>query len=344
VITKLFRKSFITTYRIAAVISLYGLLIGIGAYAAVMALYSTSRSWIVPVLISPSNDKVLALTAQVVASQQSLTSLMLSTTNLREARAEMGRRRALLEYLLEQLNKAATRQRAANATSGTQLTRLAQQKHADVSATQALLADSDRSARDVDRNLQAGLITRFEALQQQTALAQFRNAYTDAQISEVVLRDSAQQKLSTDLSVVDTMSKAIAIQSELAQLELTIRTGDETIASNLAQIANIQRAIQATRDNPYFVPAQTQRATEFAFVSYDNRSVIAPDAPVYDCVLSFVACRRVGTIGRVFSEEERAVNPIFKTDTRGTFIQLSLTDGEAVKSKTLFVGRKPLLF
>jgi hypothetical protein len=339
-----FRKSFITTYRIAAVISLYGLLIGIGAYAAIMVLYSTNRSWIVPVLISPSNDKVLALTAQFVASQQSLNSLMLSTKNLREARGEMDRRRALLEYLLEQLNKAATRQRADNAASGTQLTRLAVQKHVDLSAMQELLADIDRSAQEVERNLKAGLMTRFDAFQQQTALAQFRNAYTDAEISEVVLKDSARQKLSTDLTVVDTMSKGIAIKSELAQLELTVRTGDETIASNLAQIATIQRAIQAIRDNPYFVAAQAQRATEFAFVSYDNRSAIAPDAPVYDCVLSFVACRRVGTVGRVFSEEERAVNPIFKTDTRGTFVQLSLTDGEAVKSKTLFVGRKPLLF
>lgn len=343
-ITNLFRKSFITAYRIAAVIALYGLLIGIGAYAAVMAFYSTNRSWIAPVLISPSNDKVLSLTAQMVASQQSLNGLMLSTKSLREARAEMIQRRAILEYLNEQLNTAAMQQKADNTASGKELTRLAQQKHADLNATRAMLADIDRSTQDIDRNLKAGLITRSEALQQKTTLAQFRNAYTDAQVSEVVLRDSARQKLSTDLSVVDTISKAIEIKNELAQLELNIKTGDDTIASNLAQIANIQKAIQATVDNPYFVAAQSQHATEFAFVSYENENVIALDAPVYNCVLMFVGCQKVGTVSRVFSEEERAINPIFKTDIRGTFIQLSLTEREAVKSKTLFVGRKPLLF
>jgi hypothetical protein len=343
-ITNLFRKSFIAAYRIAAVITLYGLLIGIGAYAAVLTFYSTNRSWIAPVLISPSNDRVLSLTAQVVASQQSLSGLMLSTKNLREARPDMVQRRAVLEYLNEQLNAASLQQKADNTASGKELTRLVQQKHADLKATGAMLADIDRSTQDIDRNLKAGLITRSEALQQKTTLAQFRNAYTDAQVSEVVLKDSARQKLSTDLSVVDTISKTIQIKSELAQLELNIKTGDDTIASNLAQIANIQKAIRATLDSPYFVAAQSQHATEFAFVSYENQNVVAPDAPVYNCVLSFIGCQKVGTVSRIFSEEERAINPIFKTDIRGTFIQLSLTEREAIKSKTLFVGRKPLLF
>jgi hypothetical protein len=341
---QLFYKSYVNLYRVTAVVVLYGMFAAIAAYAALMGFYSLNQSWVAPILISPSNDKILSLTAQMVASQQSLDSLNLSTKSLREARGEMVQRRAVLQHLNEQLEIAAAGQRAANVTSSEELTRLVAQKHADLRNTQDMLSDIDRSESDVDRNLKAGLITRSEALAQKTTLAQFRNAYTDAQVSEVVLKDNVRQKMSTDLSVVDTMSKSIELRSELAQLDLNMRTGDDQIANNAVQMANIQKAIRTTQDNPYFVAAQSTTPVEMAFMPFDNQNAVSVDAPVYDCALSFVWCKKVGTVSRLFSEEERSTNPIFKTDIRGTFIQLALTDHEAVKSKTLFVGHKPLFF
>ena len=52
--------------------------------------------------------------------------------------------------------------------------------------------------------------------------------------------------MSTDLSVVDTMSKAVELRSELAQLDLNIKTGDDQIVNNKVQIENIQKAIRVT--------------------------------------------------------------------------------------------------
>jgi hypothetical protein len=341
---KLFYNSYVNVYRLTAMLALYGMFAAITGYAALMGFYSVNKSWVAPLLISPSNDKILSLTAQMVASQQTLDSLNLSTKSLREARAEMAQRRGVLQNLNQQLETAAAQQKSANISSGQELSRLALQKHADLRSTQAMLSEIDQNESEVERNLKAGLITRSEALAQKTTLAQFRNAYTDAQVSEVVLKDSARQKMSTDLSVVDTMSKAVELRSELAQLDLNIKTGDDQIANNTVQVANIQKAIRRTQDNPYFVAAQSTTPVEMAFMPFDNQNAVSVDAPVYDCALSFVWCRKVGSVSRIFSEEERATNPIFKTDIRGTFIQLDLADHEAVKSKTLFVGRKPLLF
>ena len=219
----------------------------IAAYALLMGFYSVNKSWVAPVLISPSNDKILSLTAQMVAEPNKRWTVSTSSTkSLREARAEMVQRRAVLQGLNEQLELAAARQKSENITSGEELTRLATQKHADLRNTQSMLSDLDQSESDVERNLKAGLITRSEALAQKTTLAQFRNAYTDAQVSEVVLKDSVRQKMSTDLSVVDTMSKAVELRSELAQLDLNIKTGDDQIANNKVQIQNIQKAIRVT--------------------------------------------------------------------------------------------------
>jgi hypothetical protein len=341
---KLFYKSYVNVYRVTAMMALYGMFAAIAGYAALMGFYSVNKSWVAPALISPSNDKILSLTAQMVASQQTLDSLNLSTKSLREARAEMVQRRVVLQDLNQQLEIAAAQQKSDNISSGQELSRLALQKHADLRSTQAMLSEIDQSESEVERNLKAGLITRSEALAQKTTLAQFRNAYTDGQVSEVVLKDSARQKMSTDLSVVDTMSKAVELRSELAQLDLNIKTGDDQIANNTVQIRNIQKAIRTTQDNPYFVAAQSTTPVEMAFMPFDNQNAVSVEAPVYDCTLSFAWCRKVGGVSRIFSEEERATNPIFKTDIRGTFVQLDLTDHEAVKSKTLFVGRKPLLF
>jgi hypothetical protein len=341
---KLFYQSYVNVYRVTAMMALYGMFAAITGYAALMGFYSVNKSWVAPLLISPSNDKILSLTAQMVASQQTLDSLNLSTKSLREARAEMVQRRDVLQDLNRELETAAAQQKSDNISSGRELSRLALQKHADLRSTQAMLMEIDQNESEVERNLKAGLITRGEALAQKTTLAQFKNAYTDAQVSEVVLKDSARQKMSTDLSVVDTMSKAVELRSGLAQLELNIKTGDDQIANNTVQIANIQKAIRTTQDNPYFIAAQSTMPVEMAFMPFDNQHAVSVDAPVYDCALSFVWCRKVGSVRRIFAEEERATNPIFKTDIRGTFIQLDLTDHEAVKSKTLFVGRKPLFF
>jgi len=57
-----------------------------------------------------------------------------------------------------------------------------------------------------------------------------------------------------------------------------------------------------------------------------------------------VVCKRVGAVKQVFSGEEHATHPIFKTDIRGFLVQMQLDHPESAKSKTVFLNRKPLFF
>jgi hypothetical protein len=57
-----------------------------------------------------------------------------------------------------------------------------------------------------------------------------------------------------------------------------------------------------------------------------------------------IACRRVGTVKQIFPGEEQATHPIFKTQIRGFLIQMDLSHPESAKSKTVFMGGKPLRF
>ena len=56
---KLFYKSYVNVYRVTAMMALYGMFAAITGYAALMGFYSVNKSWVAPLLISPSNDKIL---------------------------------------------------------------------------------------------------------------------------------------------------------------------------------------------------------------------------------------------------------------------------------------------
>jgi hypothetical protein len=49
-------------------------------------------------------------------------------------------------------------------------------------------------------------------------------------------------------------------------------------------------------------------------------------------------------VKQIFTGEEVAIHPIFKTTIRGFLIQMNLDHPDSAKSKTVFLGRKPLLF
>ena len=57
-----------------------------------------------------------------------------------------------------------------------------------------------------------------------------------------------------------------------------------------------------------------------------------------------VFCRKVGEVKQIFLGEEDITHPIFKTQVRGFTIQMDLSHPNSAKSKTVFLGRKPLLF
>ena len=84
----------------------------------------------------------------------------------------------------------------------------------------------------------------------------------------------------------------------------------------------------------------------FAFVPYDNTASAVAGSAVYDCYLNMVVCRKVGEVKQIFTGEQQATHPIFKTQIRGFLIQMNLDPDHAnsAKSKTVFLGRKPLLF
>jgi urease accessory protein UreF len=333
-------KSYVSVYRVVAMFALYGMLMGIAAYATTMAFYALNSNWIAPITISPSNDKILAMTQQVVSSQQALDTLSLQTKSLELSLREMLSRRVTLQHLATELDQVLQTERAANTDMGQNLKALAGRKQDDIAKTQELLGNIERQRADIEHNLSVGLITKSEAMAQEQSLAQFQNTLTDNQIGAVMLQDNVRQKLTRDLSAVDSITKTVELQSEIQQLDVQIATTQAQVKNNALEAGKIAHALKVAHDSPYLVASESTRPVDFAFVSYDNP--VNEGEAVLDCRLSFVVCHQVGTVTRVFGEEEQATHPIFRSPIRGYMVQLSLNDPWAAKSKTLFVGNAPL--
>jgi len=337
-------KVVISLYRVFAITVLYLVLGGILAYAFVMGFYAVSNSWAAPLILSAVDEKSLDFRQKLVTSQQTIEDLKVDSQKLESGIAEMKKHRSALLALEPQLQVAIERERTHNRAIGPQLAALDTEKQADNVKTRAVLKQLKEIESNINKDLASGLITKGDAATQLSALNQAENAYTDSKIAEVLLTDSVLQKNTTGTDSLDVLEKQAELRSEAAQLDVAINVSEKQMQEEAQQITRLREAIRTAKQSPYYLNAAGDTTLYFAFVPYDNQASAVAGRPVYDCYLNMFACRKVGTVNQVFAGEETAVHPIFKTNIRGFLMQMSLDNQESAKSKTVFLGRKPLLF
>ena len=337
-------KIVISLYRVFAITVLYLVLGGILAYAFVMGFYAVSNSWAAPLILSAVDEKSLDFRQKLVTSQQTIEDLKVDSQKLESGIAEMKKHRAALLALEPQLQEAIARERTHNRAIGPQLAALDTQKQADNVKTQTVLRQLKEVESNINKDLAAGLITKGDAATQLSALNQAENAYTDSKIAEVLLTDSVLQKNTTGTDSLDVLEKQAELRSEAAQLDVAINVSDKQLQEESQQINRLREAIRTAKQSPYYLNAAGGKTLYFAFVPYDNQASAVAGHAVYDCYLNMFACRKVGTVKQVFAGEETAIHPIFKTNIRGFLMQMNLDHPESAKSRTVFLGRKPLLF
>jgi hypothetical protein len=337
-------KWIVWLYRIFAILTLYAVLLGVLGYGFVMGFYAINTSWAAPVILSPSDDKTLDFTEKLVTSRQNLEDLAVDVKRLQCSVTEMTQHRASLLALEPELQAAIAREKKHNRATGPQLNQLDQQKQADNTKGQDVMAQVQALEATIDKDLDAGLITKGDAATQRVALNQAQTAFTDSKINEVLLTDSILEKTTTNTKSLDVLDKQAELKSEIAQLDIALNVAEKQIREESQQIGRLKTAIATAKQTPYYLSVSGGSKINFAFVPYDNRSSVSVGAPVYDCYANMVACRKVGSVKQIFTGEEHAIHPIFRSDMRGSLIQLDLEHPESAKSKTVFLNRKPLFF
>jgi hypothetical protein len=337
-------KSVLTTYRIFAIAVLYAVLAGVLCYAFVMGFYAVNSSWAAPVILSASDEKSLDFMQKLVVSRQTIEDVKVDIVRQQSTLAEMTRQRAALLALDPELQTAIARERSHDRLTGPQLAALDAQKQADNRKTQELLAQIHQLEAQIHSDLAAGLITKGDAATQLAALNQAENAYTDSRIADVLLSDSVLDKTTIGTKSLDVLEKQAELRSDIAQLDVTLSVAENQLIQDNRQVDRLRAAIATAKQSPYYLNASGDKRLYFAFVPYDNQANATADAPIYDCYLNMVLCRKVGTVKQVFLGEQVISHPIFKTQVRGLTILMNLSRPESAKSQTVFLGRKPLLF
>jgi hypothetical protein len=337
-------KLVITLYRIFAITMLYSVLAGILAYAFVMGFYAINSSWAAPVILSASDEKSLAFRAQLVTSQQTIEDVKVDAQKMQSGIAEMSKHRAALLALEPELNDAIARERVHDRATGPQLAALDSEKKADNSKTQSVLAQLKQVESDINKDLAAGLITKGDAATQLSTLNQAESSYTDSKIAEVLLTDNVLHKTTTGTDSLDVLEKQAELRSEAAQLDVAINVAQKELQEDNRQIDRLREAIATAKQSPYYLNASGGQTLYFAFVPYDNRASAVAGSAIYDCYLNMIVCRKVGEVKQIFTGEQEATHPIFKTQIRGFLMQMNLNHDESAKSRTVFLGRKPIFF
>jgi hypothetical protein len=337
-------KGVVRLYRLFAILALYAVLFGVLAYGFVMGFYAVNTSWAAPVILSPADDKSLDFTQKLVTSKQSLEDLSIDKRRLESNISEMTQHRASLLALEPELQAAIAREKKHNLATGPRLSELDREKQAGNARTQSLMAQVKQLEAGIDGDLAAGLITKGDAAAQRVALNQAQISFTDSKISEVLLTDSILEKTTAHTKSLDVLDKQAELRSQIAQLDIALNLAEKQIREEAQQIDRLKQALATAKQTPYYLSVSGGTKINFAFVPYDNQSNARPGAPIYDCYLNMIACRQVGTVKQIFSGEEHAIHPIFKSDTRGFLIQMELEHPDSAKTKTVFLGGKPLLF
>ena len=333
----------LATYRIFAIAALYAVLVGVIVYAFVMGFYAVNSTWAAPVILTATDEKSLDFREKLITSLQTVEDLKVDAKKMESGLDEMRSHRAALAKLEPEIQSAIHNERSHDRQDAPQLTNLDRQKLADNAQTQQVLAQLKDMQATIEKDLAAGLITKADAASQLAALNQTATSYTDSRIAEVLLTDQVVDKTTLG-STLDALEKEAELRSEAAQLDVAIQVAEKELTEDNRQIARLHDAIVTAKQSPYYLSATGQQLLNFAFVPYDNQASATPGSPVYDCYLNMIFCRKVGVVVQRFPGEEQILHPIFKNQIRGFLIQMNLSHTESAKSKTVFLGGKPLLF
>jgi hypothetical protein len=336
-------SSVLMLYRVFAIVTLYAVLVGVLVFGLGSAFYAGSKTWVAPVILSQSDKDTLDLIGKTLTTEDTVDDLKLDIGKLENSVAEARSHKASLEKILPAIDTAIAQENRHKRETGPMLANLDKQKTADVISTQSALAQSADVDVNIDKELAAGLITKGDANRAKLNFVKSTGDLTDSKIATTLLKDTIWAKTLPSTTYLDTLHKQAELESEIAVLGIVIDTAQKQIVTERNQVVKLDQALKTAKQTPLWAAMQGA-TTNVALVPYDNQAVAKQGAPVYDCYLSFVACRRVGVIKATFVGEQHTTHPIFKTELRGFLVQLELTDPDSAKSKTLFVGSKPLLF
>jgi hypothetical protein len=342
---KKWTKHVVSAYRLLGFTILTIIVMVLVGYIVTTAFFYVSNSWVVPMAVSASDEKVVSLQQQLAAQQ---TSRDRTATDLQQAeraiavqqefqsefekaiKSDLDGRKAALERM-HQLASAASSTRTAirrsnNAYANASQRQMAQEWRAGLIDRQQMLAGKFQVAQISTSNL---------TLAERQAEYETRAADLEAQTRslEALLANTSQQgALSYDVLKIKQDYEASRLETQKA-----IETRD-MLKLALEREEKLLKSLQSSS----YLRALSDHA-QVAFVPYGNLTKVEKGQGLYACKLGMVICHKVGTVLEVLPGEVQFKHPHKDKQLRGQMVELKLDDNSAAEDDVLFVGGRPLL-
>lgn len=338
-------------YRWLAVALLGTVLLSAACYGVITVTYLLNSTWIAPIVLSKSDPRVAALAAQIFSAKQNRDKMKEDLDSAGEARQVLQTQQDWLRGIIDRYERSLDAKKKADAEFNGKLEQLAKEKRTVDRKTAAVVTDNRKLAADIDRELEAGLITANTALTLKSRLVsteaelsagKIATATLDSQISQLTRGVHSLEGGDTSPEAMQSVAQVSLFKQQLSETRLKLVQLNADVATKSRQLVELDTLLDNLKGSPYYMAAYGEHDLHrFAFVPYDNQDAVRGGAPVYACRLQIVWCSRVGVIKTITKDEERVQHPLFNTLMRGVLAELDLKDERAARNQVLFVGHRP---
>jgi hypothetical protein len=344
---RLFGRLIVSLYRLLGFAILTGIVVILVGYIVTTAFYYLNTTWITPIEISASDEKVVALQTQL-AEQQNL------RDRLANEIADADHAIAVQQEFQAEFAKAIESDLAGRRAALAKMRTLA----GEAAGTRQQIRDTNddyatESKARMDKEYEANLIDRGQMLNGKFQLAQISTANLSLAERQAELELRAADLAANSRSLAALLDKADRNRTPLSYDVLKIKQELETSKLALDKLLGDRATVQASLvrqdkiiagvKSSSYLRVVTDHAT-VAFVPYGNLHVMKHGDPLYGCQASMVVCHQVGTVLEVLSGEVSFKHPHRDKLMRGQMVELQLADPQAAEDDVLFVGDKPLWF
>ena len=355
----MFNKLIVSAYKIAGFVILLVVLLGLGSYVVMSAFYYASASWTAPIIISPSDKRVLELSAQM-AQQQTLRDTLAAQRAELVTKQRDADRIAVAELEFQhRLRGALQRDLAARKETLGKLAGL--RKEYGLARTEISSANTDFAGLSRDRvreMFSARMVSRDDVLRGNMELASLaaanlnlteRTVLLDEQVSTAARQAAALKSLAESLGQAaggPVSTEVVALEREYAQSTLAMQRATEgslaikeSLLSVDTTLARYDSLLKGIKGSPYLTAFERQMTV--AFVPYTNLRNVKVGASVHSCALNIVGCHKVGTVQAILDGEVTGAHPVQKLELRGVMVRLELTDPRCAQDPVLHLNHAP---
>jgi hypothetical protein len=343
-------KLIVNAYRLLGFAILTIIVIVLVGYIASSVFYYFSNSWIVPMAVTPTDEKVVSLQAQLAEQQNARDRI---ADDLQQAeRAILAQQRFQAEFAkairsdLEGRKLALGRIQALATAAAQTRAAIKSQNSAYASASQRRMAQ-EYAAGLIDRNaMLSGKYQLAQITSSNLTLAE-RQAEFETRAAELEAQTRSLDAILTNAGSSGSPAlsyEVLRIKQEYEASRLDLAKAGEQRDTLKAALARQDKIVAALKQSAY-LRAVADKAS-VAFVPYSNLSNVQKGTSLYACKLGMIFCYHVGEVLEVLPGEVQGKHPHRDKNLRGQLIELKLDadDPGAAADDVLFAGGRPILF